>query len=89
MNAASGRRDDVIECLKLKDDDVAADLGCGAGYFSLKLAPKVAEHGSVLAEGILGQQARVVVDLTPSTNLRIVHCGPNEPLPEGGVRAVL
>ncbi|MGA8656212.1 MAG: hypothetical protein WB586_08680 [Chthoniobacterales bacterium] len=39
------RPDDVIKCLKLKDDDVVADLGCGAGYFSLKLAPKVAEHG--------------------------------------------
>ena len=29
-------------------------VGCGVGYFSLKLAPKVAERGSVLAEDILG-----------------------------------
>ena len=39
------RPDDVIECLKLKDSSVVADLGCGVGYFSLKLAPKVAQHG--------------------------------------------
>ncbi len=44
------RPDDVIESLKLKDGYVVADVGCGVGYFSLKLAPKVAEHGSVLAE---------------------------------------
>jgi 2-polyprenyl-3-methyl-5-hydroxy-6-metoxy-1,4-benzoquinol methylase len=36
------RPDDVIEALKLKDGDLVADLGCGVGYFS----PKLAEHGS-------------------------------------------
>jgi ubiquinone/menaquinone biosynthesis C-methylase UbiE len=44
----------VIESLKLKDGSAVADAGCGVGYFSLKLAPKVAEHGSVLAEDVLG-----------------------------------
>jgi hypothetical protein len=52
------RPNDVIECLKLKDGSVVADLGCGVGYFSLKLAPKVAEHGSVLAEDIFGESLR-------------------------------
>ena len=47
------RPEDVIEPLKLKDGNTVAEVGCGAGYFSLKLAPKVAEHRSVLAEGIL------------------------------------
>src|SRR5258707_10586761 len=49
------RPDDVIESLQLKDGNVVADVGCGVGYFSLKLAPKVAEHGSVLAEDIFGE----------------------------------
>ncbi len=49
------RPDDVIESLKLKDGNTVADVGCGVGYFSLKLAPKVTEHGSVLAEDILGE----------------------------------
>lgn len=35
------RPDDVIVSLKLKDGDVVAAVGCGAGSFSLKLAPKV------------------------------------------------
>ena len=42
------RPDDVIDSLKLKDGDAVADVGCGVGYFSLKLAPKVAGQGSVL-----------------------------------------
>ena len=45
------RPDDVIESLKLKDGNVVADVGCGVGYFSQKLAPKVAEHGSVSGGG--------------------------------------
>src|SRR6516162_79057 len=49
------RPDDVIDSLKLKDGNTVADVGCGVGYFSLKLAPKVAEHGSVLAEDILDE----------------------------------
>ena len=49
------RPDDVIESLKLKDGSAVADVGCGVGYFSVKLAPKVAEHGSVFAEDILGE----------------------------------
>ena len=32
---------------------MVADLGCGVGYFTLKLGPKVGEHDSVLAEDIL------------------------------------
>ena len=31
------RPDDVIESLKMKDGSVVADVGCGVGYFSLKL----------------------------------------------------
>jgi ubiquinone/menaquinone biosynthesis C-methylase UbiE len=38
-----------------KDGDTVADVGCGVGYFSLKLAPKVGEHGSVLGEDILDE----------------------------------
>jgi ubiquinone/menaquinone biosynthesis C-methylase UbiE len=45
----------VVESLHLKDGYIVADVGCGVGYFSLKIAPKVAEHGSVLAEDILGE----------------------------------
>ena len=84
------RPDDVIECLKLKDDDVAADLGCGAGYFSLKLAPKVAEHGSVLAEGILGEQLAFLWILHHQPTFVLFTVIPTTLIcPRGGVQAVL
>jgi hypothetical protein len=36
---------EVIEQLNLKDGSVVADVGSGAGYFALKLAPIVGEKG--------------------------------------------
>jgi len=87
------RPDDVIESLKLKDGYVVADVGCGVGYFSLKLAPKVAEHGSVLAEDILGESLTFLwirAFLQHQSNIRVIHGNPDDPhLPEGGVDAVL
>jgi ubiquinone/menaquinone biosynthesis C-methylase UbiE len=70
-----------------------ADLGSGVGYFSLKLAPKVAEHGSVLAEDILGDSlaflwVRALLHHQP--NIRIIHGKTDDPLlPPAGVDAVL
>jgi SAM-dependent methyltransferase len=85
--------DDVIECLKLKDSSVVADLGCGVGYFSLKLAPKVAEHGSVLAQDILGESLTFLwirALFHHQNNIRIIHGKPDDPLlPAGGVDSVL
>jgi ubiquinone/menaquinone biosynthesis C-methylase UbiE len=99
LNLAEGERDrwqrpdDVIESLKLKDGNVVADVGCGVGYFSLKLAPKVAEHGSVLAEDILGESLTFLwirAFLHHQSNIRVIHGMPDDPhLPNGGVDAVL
>jgi SAM-dependent methyltransferase len=87
------RPDDVIECLKLKNGSVVADLGCGVGYFTLKLGPKVGEHGSVLAEDILEESLtflRVRAFLDHLTNIRVIHGDVDDPhLPKGGVDAAL
>jgi SAM-dependent methyltransferase len=87
------RPDDVIACLKLRDSSVVADVGCGVGYFSLKLAPKVAEHGSVLAEDILGESLTFLwirALFHHQNNIRIIHGNPDDPLlPAGGVDSVL
>jgi len=87
------RPDDVIKSLKLKDGNVVADVGCGVGYFSLKLASKVAEHGSVLAEDILGESLtflRIRAFLHHQSNIRVIHGSPDDPhLPKGDVDAVL
>jgi ubiquinone/menaquinone biosynthesis C-methylase UbiE len=42
----------VIDSLKLRQGEVVADIGAGAGYFSLKLSTVVGSSGKVLAEDI-------------------------------------
>ena len=87
------RPDDVIESLNLQDGDTVADLGCGVGYFSLKLAPNVAERGSVLAEDILGESLTFLwirAFLHRQSNIRVIRGIPDDPhLPTGNVDAVL
>lgn len=43
---------EVIEALNLKNGDSVVDLGCGSGYFSLKLSTPVGVDGKVIAEDI-------------------------------------
>jgi ubiquinone/menaquinone biosynthesis C-methylase UbiE len=87
------RPDDVVDSLKLKDGNTVADVGCGVGYFSLKLAPKVSEHGSVLAEDILEESLAFLwirAFLDHQSNIRVIHGDLDDPhLPTGGVDAVL
>jgi ubiquinone/menaquinone biosynthesis C-methylase UbiE len=87
------RPNEVIESLKLKAGDIVADVGCGVGYSTLKLAPKVAEHGGVLAEDILGESLTFVwvrAFLRHQSNIRVIHGSSDDPhLPEGAVDAVL
>jgi predicted methyltransferase len=55
LNAVEAERDqwqkpsEVISRLNLKSGDVVADVGSGAGYFSLRLSPVVGRSGTVLA----------------------------------------
>ena len=83
---------DVIRALDLKPGNTVVDLGCGSGYFTLKLSLSVGESGRVIAEDIRrlplsflwfrNVQKRV-------SNVTIVHGEPNNPhLPEQ-VNAVL
>jgi predicted methyltransferase len=58
LNVVEAERDlwqrpsDVIRALDLKPGSVVVDLGCGSGYFTLKLSAPVGPSGSVLAEDI-------------------------------------
>ena len=87
------RPDDVVDSLKLKDGNTVADVGCGVGYFSLKLAPKVAGHGSVLAEDILDGSLTFLwirAFLHHQSNIRVIRGALDDPhLPGEGVDAVL
>ena len=46
------RPSDVIQALELKPGNTVVDLGCGSGYFTLKLSPAVGNTGHVIAEDI-------------------------------------
>src|SRR5262245_24216026 len=40
---------EVVQALDLREGNTVVDLGCGAGYFALKLSPMVGRKGKVLA----------------------------------------
>lgn len=87
------RPSDVIQALGLTPGDVVVDLGCGSGYFTLKLSAPVDHSGRVLAEDI---RKLPLVFLWLRTfqrhqhNVSIVHGEPDDPrLPMQGVNAVL
>jgi predicted methyltransferase len=46
------RPSEVIKALGLQPGDVVADIGCGSGYFAVRLSPVVGKNGRVLAEDI-------------------------------------
>jgi ubiquinone/menaquinone biosynthesis C-methylase UbiE len=58
LNAVEAEREhwqrpsDVIQALNLKRGDVVVDLGCGSGYFTLKLSSEVGDNGRIIAEDI-------------------------------------
>ena len=58
LNAVERARDrwqrpaEVIQALGLRPGDVVVDLGCGSGYFALKLSSEVGASGRVIAEAI-------------------------------------
>jgi predicted methyltransferase len=97
LNVVEAERDqwqrptDIIQTLDLNPGNVVVDLGCGSGYFTLKLSAPIGKTGSVLAEDI---RWLPLVFLWLRTfkrrNVRIIHGEPNDPhLPVRGVNAVL
>jgi ubiquinone/menaquinone biosynthesis C-methylase UbiE len=87
------RPQEIFKAMSLKDGDVVADVGCGSGWFSRRLARAVAPRGKVYAEDI--QQG--MLDLAGESarkegldNVEIVLGTETDPrLPEGGVDWVL
>ena len=99
LNAVEAQRDQwqhptaVIQALNLKPGDIAVDLGCGSGYFSVRLSPVVGKSGSVLAEDIRRFPLAFLwfrKVLRNERNVKVLHGEPNDPhLPTQGVNAVL
>lgn len=76
------RPSDVIQALDLKPGNVVLDLGCGSGYFTLKLSTPVSTNGRVIAEDI---RRLPLVFLWVRAfqrgqhNVSVVHGDPNDP----------
>ncbi len=58
LDAVEAERDqwqrpaEVVQALDIRPGDIVVDLGCGSGYFALKLSPRAGKNGRVLAEDI-------------------------------------
>lgn len=84
---------EVLQALDLRPGNVVVDLGSGAGYFALKLAPIVGKQGQVLAVDIRKLSLSflwVRAHLSQKGNIRVVLSDEYDPhLPSGAVDAVL
>src|SRR5262245_60880567 len=84
---------DVIASLSLQPGNVVVDLGSGAGYFALKLAPVVGRSGRVLAVD-LRRESLAFLWIRATTrrlwNVDVINGDTDDPrLPAGSIDAVL
>ncbi|HEY7306571.1 MAG TPA: methyltransferase domain-containing protein [Bryobacteraceae bacterium] len=84
---------DVLQVLDLKSGNTALDLGCGSGYFALKLSRTVGDRGKVLAVDIRRISLLFLwirAALRSDRNISVTHAEPDDPhLPVGTVDAAL
>lgn len=84
---------EVIKALELRSGDVVADIGCGSGYFAVRLSPVVGTNGRVFAEDIRRLPLTFLWIRTVQKgdhNVDVMYGDPDDPhLPLGRVNAVL
>jgi len=87
------RPDEVLRQLNLRSGDTVVDLGSGAGYFALKIAPRVAPDGRVFAVDLRRQSLAFLwirAVLGGHSSVRVIRSQVDNPqLPPGQVDAVL
>lgn len=98
LNVVEAERDewqrpsDVIQALDLKPGNVVLDLGCGSGYFTLKLSTPVGMNGRVIAGDIRRLPLAflwVRAFQRGQHNVSVVHGDPNDPHVKAPMNAVL
>lgn len=98
LNAVEAERDqwqrpsDVVRALDLRSGNVVVDLGCGAGYFALKLTAPVGDRGRVVAEDVRRLPLVFLWLRTVSrheSNVTIVHGAMDDPHLPAHVNSVL
>ncbi len=84
---------EVLRALNLRSGDSVVDLGCGSGYFSLRLSQFVGNTGRVIAEDIRGLPLAFLwlrARLEHRRNISIVRGELDNPrLPDNTITAVL
>ena len=98
LNVVEAERDrwqrpsDVVRALDLRPGNVVVDLGCGAGYFALKLSAPIGDRGRVVAEDVRRLPLVFLWFRTVSRhepNVTIVHGALNDPRLPAHVNSVL
>jgi len=82
----------ILQALDLQPGNAVADVGCGSGYFALKLAPVVGSQGKVLAVDIRALPLLFLwtrAALRGHRNLSVVHSKPDDPHLPRSLDAVL
>lgn len=83
----------MLAALQVKPGDVVCDLGCGNGFYSLKLAKLAGEKGRVLAVDIQREMLGLLKDRAAEekiANIEPIHGTVVDPkLPDGAVDLVL
>src|ERR1019366_8268787 len=98
LNVVEAERDrwqrpsDVVRALDLRPGNVVVDLGCGAGYFALKLSAPIGDRGRVVAEDVRRLPLVFLWFRTVSrheSNVSLVHGDLNDPRLPAHVNSVI
>ena len=84
---------EVLHALDIKPGDLVVDLGCGSGYFALRLSPQAGKGGRILAEDIRRLPLVFLwfrTTLKNGRNITVIHGDVTDPhLPHERVNEVL
>ncbi len=96
LHARAENADAVLAVLKLNPGEVVADVGCGAGFYTLDLAERVGPRGRVLGLDIQPESLVFLEERIASKgcqdcgNIELVHSRIDDPiLPEASLDAML
>lgn len=85
--------DQVMDALGIADAAVVADVGAGAGWFTIRLARRVGPHGTVYAQDVQSEMLAAIqrrVNALGLTNVKtVLGAGSNPQLPAGALDAAL
>jgi len=76
------RQSDIIRALNLRQGSTVVDLGCGSGYFALKLSQAIGSQGTVVAVDIRRLPLRILwlrALVRNQRNIRSVLSEPDDP----------